>query len=283
VQLSIPEATEAEAGGTPVIGYDLQIDDGHYGPWRYVLGGNRSANTLATTVFLTAEEHGLEGGLIYRVRYRVINSIGEGPWSDTAYVRAATLPQAPPSPVVASVAADRIVLELSPTPDDGDSAGGSAFRYHLHANEGDDGSPFHKITAYDGASLTYTLVSGDPIGASGKVFEAGRIYSVKLTAENEVGDSELRYPAPITRVALGRAPAQPQQPVVDVAGSSETVIKLDWPAPAPTDSLPLTRYLIYSDLGVPGNAAVVHNSTAMNVLSFTHRGLTPGGLYSYWL
>jgi hypothetical protein len=72
-----------------VIGYDMQVDDGHNGPWRFVLGGNRSANTLTTSVFLTAESDGIESGLSYRVRYRAVNSIGEGPWSDVAYILAA--------------------------------------------------------------------------------------------------------------------------------------------------------------------------------------------------
>jgi len=47
--------------------------------------------------------------------------------------------------------------------------------------------------------------------------------------------------------------------------------------------MPVLRYYIYSDLGVPGNSHVAYNSSAMNVLSFAHRGLSPGVLYSYWL
>jgi len=207
--LTLPELEAAETGGSVIIGYDMQIDDGHNGPFRFVLGGDRSANTLTTSVLLTAEQDGIESGLIYRVRYRAVNQISEGPWSDTAYIRAATLPRAPPSPVASDFDATTIVLQLSSTSHDGDSAGGAAFRYHLHANEGQDGSDFHPITAYDGSALTYTVEAGDPVGASSAVFTTGRIYAFKLTAENEVGDSELRYGAPTTRVAMARVPVQP--------------------------------------------------------------------------
>lgn len=50
-----------------------------------------------------------------------------------------------------------------------------------------------------------------------------------------------------------------------------------------TDDLPITRYILWSDLAIPGNQHAIYNSTALNVLSFVHQGLTPGALYSYWL
>lgn len=156
-------------------------------------------------------------------------------------------------------------------------------RYNLHANEGEDGSAFHNITAYDGTALTYSIAAGAPLGASGGTFTVGKVYQFKLTAENEVGDSELRYPAPVTRIALGRAPLQPTQPTIDFTYSTDTYNNMSWPMPTPTDSLPLIRYLIYSDLGIPGNSDLVYNSTDMNVLTFLHHDLLPGILYSYWL
>jgi hypothetical protein len=261
----------------------MQVDDGNNGPFRYVLGGDRKADSLATSVLLTAAKDGLVRGLTYRVRYRAVNQIGAGEWSDIAYIRAVMLPHAPPSPRATHFDATSIVLELTGSSYDGDSAGGAAFRYNLWSNLGEDGTEFQRIASYDGFSLTYTLLAGDPIGASGVVFASGRLYTLKLTAENEVGDSELHFPAPTTRVAMGSAPNQPGQPTIDAAGSSEAQIKLDWAAPSATDSLPTLRYLIYSDLGILGSSHVVYNSSAMNVLTFSHSGLTPGALYSYWL
>ena len=100
-------------------------------PFDSCLLENPSANTLTTSVLLTAEQDGIESGLIFRVRYRAVNQISEGPWSDTAYIRAATLPRAPPSPVASDFDATTIVLQLSSTSHDGDSAGGAAFRYYF--------------------------------------------------------------------------------------------------------------------------------------------------------
>lgn len=68
-----------------------------------------------------------------------------------------------------------------------------------------------------------------------------------------------------------------------MSASNATAIKLDWALPTATDSLAVLRYLVWSDLGVPGSSHVVHNSTALNQLTFTHSGLSPGTLYSYWL
>ena len=100
LHLTLPELDPSETGGTEIVGYDMQIDDGHNGDYRFVLGGDRRNNTLATYVFLTAEKDGIEAGLSYRVRFRAINALGEGPWSGVALVRAAVLPSAPASPVV---------------------------------------------------------------------------------------------------------------------------------------------------------------------------------------
>ena len=168
--------TAADNGGIPIIGYDLQIDDGHNGPWVYVMGGNRSDNTLDTDVVITAQKHGIERGLLYRVRYRTVNEIGISEWSDTAHVRGVTLPMPPSSPEVTAFDNTKIVLAFTKTLDDGDTVGGSAFRYNLYSDEGTEGSVFHKITAYDGSALTFTANVGDAIGASGQTFTLGKIY-----------------------------------------------------------------------------------------------------------
>ena len=104
--------------------------------------------------------------MTYRLRYRAANEIGEGPWSDITYVRAAILPKAPPSPVISAFDASKIDLVLSRTSDNGGSAGGVSFRYNLYSNEGTDGSTFHAITAYDGSSMSYSAAAGASIGAS---------------------------------------------------------------------------------------------------------------------
>jgi len=284
ISLTLPVLDGADTGGAPIVGYDMQIDDGKSGAFRYVLGGNRSENTLATSVFLTAESDGVEKGLTYRVRYRAINEIGEGPWSDISYVRAATLPAAPASPAVTFFDDTRIDLALATTSDNGGSAGGAVFRYRLHVDEGTEGSVFHELTGYDGVASSYSVAAGaaHPSGGAA-VFAAGTTYTFKLTAENEVGSSELRYLAPTLRVALGSLPATPNTPTIVESGSSDTQLSLAWAAADQTETLPVLRFILWGDLGVPGNSHVIYNSTALSQLAFVHSGLVPGTLYAYWL
>ena len=71
--------------------------------------------------------------------------------------------------------------------------------------------------------------------------------------------------------------------MLSALGSNETAITLTWAEPTPTDSLPLLRYHVHCDEGVAGSFRVVYNSTAMNVFTFTHTGLTPGIPHAYWL
>ena len=83
----IDELPTSDNGGTDIIGYQIQIDDGNNGNYRFVLGGIE--DTLDTEVVIT---EGITKGKTYRVRYRAINSIGPGPWSDVEYIIAATVP-----------------------------------------------------------------------------------------------------------------------------------------------------------------------------------------------
>ena len=80
----------------------MQIDDGKAGEFRTVLGAGLdtpAGMTLETQV----KVNDLIKGAVYRVRYRAINSIGYGPWSDLTYARVAQVPRAPPKPEVVNV------------------------------------------------------------------------------------------------------------------------------------------------------------------------------------
>lgn len=72
-------------GGTDILGYEMQIDDGNNGDFRFVLSEkDRSFDTKVTVT------DGIVKGKTYRVIYRAFNSIGAGDWSDIAYIVAAT-------------------------------------------------------------------------------------------------------------------------------------------------------------------------------------------------
>jgi len=151
-------------------------------------------------------------GAIYRVRYRAVNSIGSGEWSDLAYIRVAQVPEPPPTPVLTAVENTIVSLQLSISTNDG---GTGIIAYHLFLNEGVNGSPFNEITDYDGSALTYDIAVDDVVG--GHTVATGNFYAIKYIAENAVGmslDSDLLY------VALARQSETPAAPVFDETRST---------------------------------------------------------------
>ena len=90
--------------------------------------------------------NGIIRGRTYRFRYRARNCKGWGPFSDELYVKAASVPAAPPAPARYSVSSTLLVLQLFPTIDNGGSV---VTDYTLERNQGTDGSAFTEITSYD--------------------------------------------------------------------------------------------------------------------------------------
>ena len=106
LQIYIDELLDAESGGADIISYEIQIDDGLNGAFYTVLGGEEGY-TLDSEITITKN---IVKGRQYRLRYRAINLIGNGPWSDLAYVVASTFPKAPPKPLYTYV--DNTKLDL---------------------------------------------------------------------------------------------------------------------------------------------------------------------------
>lgn len=79
---------------------------------------------------------------MHRARYRALNLIGFGQWSDLAYLLVASAPAAPLKPVLSSVDETHITLVIPQSVND---FGAIISEYHLFVNEGVDGSQFHEI------------------------------------------------------------------------------------------------------------------------------------------
>jgi hypothetical protein len=79
-------------GGSQITNYEIQYDDGDLGPFSSVF-------QLSPTFTLY---HNVTSGATYRFRYRAKNFNGLGPFSDFAYVLAATVPGIPPAPIYVS-------------------------------------------------------------------------------------------------------------------------------------------------------------------------------------
>ena len=80
-------------GGSAIISYELQMDDGLSGEFSSIVG--YSVNSLLTAYTVTS---GIVKGREYRFRYRVRNSIGWSDFSDESAILAATIPSPPGVP-----------------------------------------------------------------------------------------------------------------------------------------------------------------------------------------
>lgn len=76
-----------------LISYELQIDDGMGGSFTSL--GGLQTNLMQTRYEIT---DGLVEGLVYRLRYRVLNNVGWSNYSPILYALVATVPTEPAMP-----------------------------------------------------------------------------------------------------------------------------------------------------------------------------------------
>ncbi len=170
-------------GGSEVLSYQLDMDDGAGGDFKPLTGREESSTGGYLKLTFTVYE-GIRAGVTYRYRYRAMNGVGWSAYSPISYIKAASVPSAPPPPTLAAAASTGVTLSLSPSTEDG---GSPITRYKIFR---DDGNEFSAITygveliGYDGISSTYTAtVQADALAL-------GKVYRFVYAATNEYGDSE---------------------------------------------------------------------------------------------
>jgi hypothetical protein len=99
-------------GGSPVLSYSLEIDDGNGGAFKTLYGD--SVDTMSLS-FLFKE---VERGLNYRARYRLRNVIGWSNYSPVGHLLAASVPSQPPVPKYAGATSTSISLIIFYASDD---------------------------------------------------------------------------------------------------------------------------------------------------------------------
>jgi hypothetical protein len=80
-------------GGLPLLSYEIQMSTLSLNDFVSLAG--KETFTLQTYFVIT---QGIEQGEEYAFRYRGVNQVGAGEWSDLVIIKAATVPTAPPKP-----------------------------------------------------------------------------------------------------------------------------------------------------------------------------------------
>lgn len=88
-QLKISYVAVSDNGGSPILSYSLEIDDGLGGEFTSLYG--ETVDTMSLSILYK----NVSRGLLYRARYRARNVIGWGDYSPIGFLLAASVPEAP--------------------------------------------------------------------------------------------------------------------------------------------------------------------------------------------
>ncbi len=229
--------TLPDGRGSPIIGVQLEMDDGQGGDFVIVVGQDEEIATLWTSYLA----RGVLKGRAYRFRCRVKNSIGWSTWSSPdAYVVAAVSPQKPRAPSLDAATATSMTLRFWIPEDDG---GSPLTQFELFINDGVDAhEPATLVTTYTSNALTHTLTTAP----SADHLVTGTIYKFRFRSTNAEGNSEFSDTA---KYALVACPQTPSAPTVMRAQTSTSQIGIQWSEVVPlAGQLPgqeIHGYIVY--------------------------------------
>ncbi len=179
--------TEPSNGGSPIVGYDIQME-------------NRTAGGVTLTdvgVTLATTINGLTNGDDYRARVHAVNAVGDGDWSSwSADFTPSTVPTAPGTPT-GQVFNGSITFSWSAPSSNG---GSTIEQYNLQVDNQTTGSDTD-IDAGDSLSVPFTATNGNT-------------YRARVRAINDAGIGTWSdWSASLTPTAT--APPPPPPPVSD--------------------------------------------------------------------
>jgi hypothetical protein len=121
---------------------------------------------------------GIVSGSVYRIKYRAQNFNGWGPFSETAYIKAATKPEKPFAPTFVSSSDASLTLQFSTENLSGEPLTG----FKLYFDTISQTSNY--VLAYEGSDWQVTLTTTDGL-------VTGTIYRFVLVSTNSYGDSPI--------------------------------------------------------------------------------------------
>jgi hypothetical protein len=138
ITVTIADLVGAATGNSPIQGYEVQMDDGR---------SNTFVAIDDVSMVLERSQTVTERGLYYRLKYRAINSVGWGPFSDVLEVLAAEVPEAPPTPELASSTDVQMTLNFYESQNDG-GARISAYELWVSADYFTSSPTWTQVTGY---------------------------------------------------------------------------------------------------------------------------------------
>ena len=224
----------SQNGGSEITLYEIQYDDGNRGDYSSVF-------QLHSQLYLSA---GVERGAHYRFKYRAQNFNGWGPFSEVAYIKAATKPEKPLAPVLVSASEASISLQFA-TPEN--LSGEPLTGFKLYVDTITHSSNYAVI--YEGSDWQVTLTAGDGL-------LTGTTYRFVLVSTNSYGDSPMSEQL---RVAFASLPSTPNAPQRVASLSTQTSIAVEWAAVPGTSGVPVSGYYLYMDDGLAGPLQLIYN------------------------
>ena len=233
IKVSYAQPAPPDDGGSPILTYELQMDDGAGGDFVSLTGFSPYSMIQHFTVVENVSK-----GRVHRFRYRAKNAVGWGPFSQEASILAASPPSAPGPPSFSHFSDDTLFVEIFGSEDNGGTA---ILAMELWRDAGDDfASSFSQVSDYDGWASTYGFT------AATDGLEAGKTYRLKTRSENAVGYSGFSLEAFIAFGDVAGAPGQPQR-----VSSTRTSLTVSWTAPETSSAdLPVLGFVLNMDDGM---------------------------------
>lgn len=263
-RIKLDYVTVSDTGGATVLSYELQMGSPLLNDWASIVGHDPHSLALTHTI-----STGLVKGQNYTFRYRAVNQVGGGPWSDEITVKAAGLPSAPQKPELMASTSTTVTLYLNHS--DVDNGGAQITGYKLLRDAG--GSPVGSgaintvVTDYDGMSEQVTVTG----------LTAGLVYRFQHYSVNVYGDSP---GSGILSAAASSLPSAPGAPQADWTRSTKQAIMLQWTAPT-EPAYPVHGFKIEMDNGNGTYVVVYDGSYKPGVREHLVDGLSNGAFYTF--